>query len=80
MEKDGSPADAYLEYRDFLDGKDIPFRLRVLHPRLEVAVARGYRRCTEGAVPIDTFGDQWLMVLVSGFKSLDVVFSARYAF
>ncbi len=41
-----SPPESYEEYRDFLNARGIMWRLRVLHPRLEVAVARDAMRST----------------------------------
>jgi predicted kinase len=35
-----APPEAYEEYRAFFHGLGVPWRLRVLHPALEVAVAR----------------------------------------
>ena len=39
-----SPPEAYLEYRALLEGLGIPWTLRILHPRLDVAIARDARR------------------------------------
>ena len=39
-----SPPEAYLEYRSLLDGLGIPWTLRVLHPRLDIAIARDAHR------------------------------------
>lgn len=39
-----APPEAYLEYRDFFEAHGIAWKLRVLHPRLEIAVARDASR------------------------------------
>jgi predicted kinase len=39
-----APPDAFLEYRAFFEALEVPWAVRVLHPRLEVAVARDSRR------------------------------------
>ena len=39
-----SPPEAWLEYRDFFDREGIRWTLRVLHPRLEVAIHRAATR------------------------------------
>ena len=39
-----SPPEAYVEYRDFFERSGIRWTLRVLHPRLEVAVHRAATR------------------------------------
>ena len=41
-----APPDAYKAYKDFFDARGVVWRLRVLHPRLEVAVARDALRST----------------------------------
>jgi dephospho-CoA kinase len=39
-----APPDSYQEYRLFFEGHSIPWRICVLHPRLEVAIARDSQR------------------------------------
>jgi predicted kinase len=39
-----APPDAFLEYKEFFEANGIPFEIRILHPRLEVAVSRDSRR------------------------------------
>jgi predicted kinase len=39
-----APPEAFREYRTFFDGLGVPWAIRVLHPRLEVAVARDAAR------------------------------------
>ena len=41
-----APPEAYKDYRDFFDARGVTWRLRVLHPRLEVAIARDAMRST----------------------------------
>jgi predicted kinase len=41
-----TPPEGYQEYRDFFDASGVAWRLRVLHPSLEVAVARDAIRST----------------------------------
>jgi predicted kinase len=41
-----APPEAYQEYREFFEAHGIKWRLRVLHPKLEVAVARDAIRST----------------------------------
>ena len=35
-----APPEAYKAYKDFFDARAVAWRLRVLHPRLEIAIAR----------------------------------------
>ncbi|HZF09410.1 MAG TPA: AAA family ATPase [Thermoanaerobaculia bacterium] len=41
-----TPPEAFGEYREFFEARSIPWTLRVLHPRLEVAVVRDATRRT----------------------------------
>ena len=39
-----APPDAFFEYKEFFEANGIPFEIRILHPRLEVAISRDSRR------------------------------------
>lgn len=39
-----APPDAFLEYKEFFEAGEVPFEIRILHPRLEVAIDRDSRR------------------------------------
>jgi predicted kinase len=46
-----APPEAFLEYRDFFESAGIPWATRVLHPSLEVAIARDAARAGWHAGP-----------------------------
>lgn len=39
-----APPDAFLEYKELFETNRIPFEIRILHPRLEVAIGRDSER------------------------------------
>ncbi|HTS87275.1 MAG TPA: AAA family ATPase [Gemmatimonadales bacterium] len=46
-----SPPEAYLEYRAFFESLAVPWAIRILHPRLDVAIARDAARAGWHAGP-----------------------------